>query len=119
MVFLIYIINKINGYKVACYKNLDENQVEFYNQEDTRVDSMMVDLPMEILGRVKEIIISTKISNKELDVKKWTISESLIEKMQHKMMELSEVEQPSPQMVGQWISDEAEPVMESPPSISL
>lgn len=116
---LIYIINKINGYKVACYKNLDENQVEFYNQEDTRVDSMMVDLPMEILGRVKEIIISTKISNKELDVKKWTMSESLIEKMQHKMMVLSEVERPVPETVGRWIPDEAEPVMESPPSISL
>jgi len=75
---LIYIINKLNGYKVACYKSLEENQVEFYNQEDIRVDSMMVDLPMEILGRIKDIITSCKISNKELDIEKWTASEQLI-----------------------------------------
>lgn len=117
---LIYIINKINGYKLACYKHLDENSVEFFNQEDQRVDSMMVELPLEILGRVKEIVISTKISNKELDVEKWTMSELLIEKMQHKIMEPAPLNRAIPvERVGQWIPDEEEHVMEAPPSINL
>lgn len=97
---LIYIINKLNGYKVACYKNFEEKQIEFYNQEDIRVDSMMVDLPIEILGRIKDIIMSTIISNKELDVEKWTMSEKLIEKNQLKIRLLEPTEP------GQWVGEE-------------
>lgn len=97
---LIYIINKLNGYKVACYKNFEEKQIEFYNQEDIRVDSMMVDLPMDILGRIKDIIMSTIISNKELDVEKWTMSEKLIEKNQLK------IRLPEPTEPGHWVGEE-------------
>ena len=97
---LIYIINKLNGYKVACYKNFEEKQIEFYNQEDIRVDSMMVDLPMDILGRIKDIIMSTIISNKELDVEKWTMSEKLIEKNQLKIRLLEPTEP------GHWVGEE-------------
>lgn len=97
---LIYIINKLNGYKVACYKNFEEKQIEFYNQEDMRVDSMMVDLPMDILGRIKDIIMSTIISNKELDVEKWTMSEKLIEKNQLKIRLLEPTEP------GHWVGEE-------------
>ena len=97
---LIYIINKLNGYKVACYKNFEEKQIEFYNQEDIRVDSMMVDLPIEILGRIKDIIMSTIISNKELDVEKWTMSEKLIEKNQLKIRLLEPTEP------GHWVGEE-------------
>jgi len=101
---LIYIINKLNGYKVACYKNFDENQVEFYNQEDIRVDSMMVDLPMDILGRIKDIIISCKISNKELDIEKWTASEKLMDIMRPKVHLLDEPTEP-----GHWVGEEELP----------
>ena len=98
---LIYIINKLNGYKVACYKNFDENQIEFYNQEDIRVDSMMVDLPIDILGRIKDIIISCKISNKELDIEKWTASEKLMDNMRQLKIRLLEPTEP-----GHWVGEE-------------
>ena len=61
---------------------------------------MMVDLPMDILGRIKDIIMSTIISNKELDVEKWTMSEKLIEKNQLKIRLLEPTEP------GHWVGEE-------------
>ena len=49
---LIYIINKKTGYKVAAFKNLDKDhprELSFWNAEDSRVDSLELNLPNEIM----------------------------------------------------------------------
>jgi hypothetical protein len=47
---LIYCINKKSGYKVASFYSLDKNEPEFsfWNQKDTRVDSLDTDLTDEL-----------------------------------------------------------------------
>ena len=64
----------------------------------------MVDLPMDILGRIKNIIISCKISNKELDIEKWTSSEKLMDNMRPKVHLLDEPTEP-----GHWVGEEELP----------
>ena len=53
---LIYCINKINGYKVASFNSLDKNEREFswWNQKDSRIDSLETELPVDLLQIVKE-----------------------------------------------------------------
>jgi len=49
---LIYTINKKTGYKVAAFKNLDKDhprELSFWNAEDSRVDSLELNLPNEIM----------------------------------------------------------------------
>lgn len=78
---LLYVINKNTGLKVACYKNSKENDsVQFYNQNDDRVDSLIINLPDKIFSVLKNIIISDTVSNKELNTKMWIKSESLSSK---------------------------------------
>jgi hypothetical protein len=52
---LIYCINKKNGYKVASYNSLNKNDPEFsfWNQKDTRIDSMQTELTDNLLSMVK------------------------------------------------------------------
>lgn len=52
---LIYCINKKNGYKVASFNSLDKNEPEFsfWNQKDTRIDSMQTELPDNLLSMIK------------------------------------------------------------------
>jgi len=75
---LFYIINKNNGTKVGCFYSLHEqNVIEFYNDEDLRVDSMMVDVPYEILSIVRDIIKDNPVSNKNLNLSIWEKSNEL------------------------------------------
>lgn len=54
---LIYCINKVTGYKVASFYSLDRNDPEFsfWNQKDTRIDSLDSELPDELRKVIQEI----------------------------------------------------------------
>lgn len=52
---LIYCINKINGYKLAVYRSLIDEEFSFWSQKDLRVDSMQTELTDDI----KKLIYDT------------------------------------------------------------
>jgi hypothetical protein len=57
---LVYCINKKNGYKVASFRSLDKSDPEFsfWDQKDSRIDSLQTELPDELLKIIRDI--STK-----------------------------------------------------------
>lgn len=52
---LIYCLNKKTGYKVASFNSLDKNDPEFswWNQKDSRIDSLQSELPGELLKVIR------------------------------------------------------------------
>lgn len=61
---LIYCINKITGYKVAVFWDVnDESSPTFWNVLDTQIDSIMTELPPYILKHIKNL---PKTSNASL-----------------------------------------------------
>jgi hypothetical protein len=52
---LIYCLNKKTGYKVASFRSLDKNDPEFswWNQKDSRIDSLQSELPNELLKVIR------------------------------------------------------------------
>jgi len=61
---LLYMINKKTGLKVACYKELALNgEFSFWNQKDTRIDSMQSELPNDVLFSIKNEIETNPRSN--------------------------------------------------------
>lgn len=61
---LIYMINKITGKKVACFKALNgEPEFSFWNQIDTRIDSLEADLPNFIYEIIKYEIKFNSVTN--------------------------------------------------------
>lgn len=61
---LIYCINKITGYKVAVFWDVnDESSPTFWNVLDTQIDSMMTELPPYILKHIRNL---PKTSNASL-----------------------------------------------------
>lgn len=95
---LIYTINKITGLKVACFKSLDdEPEFSFWNQQDTRIDSLESDLPNHILDIIKNEIKNNPVTNisllSEEDRKK---EESLLRL--HEIKAISEVPVPVNEM---------------------
>jgi len=63
---LVYFINKISGYKFAGYKALDgENELSFWNQEDQRVDYLLLDVD-DYLFPITRKIFSSQETNKNL-----------------------------------------------------
>jgi hypothetical protein len=90
---LLFMINKINGYKVACFKSLDDDkEFSFWNQQDTRIDSIEADLPdfimNEIRNEVKKNITNFSLLSDE-DKKK---QESLLDRLNGKMSSIEERE---------------------------
>jgi hypothetical protein len=72
---LLYMINKVTGLKVACFKSLDlEPEFSFWNQADTRIDSIESELPLFIMECIKEEVFKNPVSNllllSEEDLKK-------------------------------------------------
>lgn len=59
---LIYCINKKSGYKVAAFYSLDKNEPEFsyWNQKDTRIDSTDSQLPLELIGFIRDHVKDSK-----------------------------------------------------------
>jgi len=95
---LIYTINRITGLKVACFKSLDdEPEFSFWNQQDTRIDSLESDLPNHILDIIKNEIKNNPVTNisllSEEDRKK---EESLLRL--HELKAISEVPVPVNEM---------------------
>ena len=76
---LIYSINKKNGYRIATHKQCGSNgELTFWNQVDTKIDSLSTDLPIEILQTIKEHLKGCSKPNKDFtkDIKstdKWGI----------------------------------------------
>jgi hypothetical protein len=61
---LIYNINRNTGVKVAVFYSLDsEHEFSFWNQEDTRIDSLESGLPQNILSIIHEEIKNNKVPN--------------------------------------------------------
>jgi hypothetical protein len=64
---LIYMINKITGLKVACFKSLDsEPEFSFWNQIDSRIDSLESELPDFILDMVRNEVKNNSYTNHSL-----------------------------------------------------
>ncbi len=85
---LIYCVNKKNGYKVAAFYSLDKNEPEFsyWNQKDTRIDSTDSQLPLELIGFIRDYVkdpkvksnnsmLSSDLKKKELGDRKTAISD--------------------------------------------
>lgn len=64
---LIYAINKNTGYKVAIHYNIYEKEISFWNEKDTRIDSLLTELTGEILEVIREEIKDTKDNSDYLD----------------------------------------------------
>ena len=62
---LVYFINKKTGYKFAMYKSLVENDLSFWNAEDTRVDFLSLEIDDYLFSIVRKIMKSD-ITNKNL-----------------------------------------------------
>lgn len=88
---LIYCINKNTGKKVAIYKKINEigfEDLSFWDSSDNRVDSIMSELPEEILVEIKNILfIKDLFLNRELNSKSWDTSLA----MNHKKLGNSEM----------------------------
>ncbi len=89
---LIYMINKISGQKVACFKSLDgESEFSFWNQIDNRIDSLESNLPEFILGLIRKEISDNSVTNfsylNDEDKKK---QEELLERVSNKISAMEE-----------------------------
>jgi len=62
---LVYCVNKKNGYKVAAFYSLDKNEPEFsyWNQKDTRIDSTDSQLPLELIGFIRDYVKDPKVKS--------------------------------------------------------
>jgi len=62
---LVYCINKKTGYKVAAFYSLDKNEHEFsyWNQKDSRIDSTDSNLPLELIGFIRDYVIDPKVKS--------------------------------------------------------
>jgi hypothetical protein len=62
---LIYCINKINGEKVAAFKDISENnEYSFWTASDKRVDSMQTQLPYEVIKVISNDFSTCEKTNK-------------------------------------------------------
>jgi len=116
---LVYFINKISGYKFAGYKALDgENELSFWNQEDQRVDYLLLDVD-DYLFPITRKIFSSQETNKNL------CSPEIQEQVHSECLNLEEklyaVEQPTAVLReaveeynhvvrNLWVSNDTEPV---------
>jgi len=92
---LVYFINKQTGYKFAGYKGIyDDNEMSFWNAEDSRVDYLYVDADDYLFPIVKKIFKSEQ-SNKNLcsdEIQKQVFDEC-IEQYEIKSLSISEPEE--------------------------
>jgi hypothetical protein len=73
---LVYLIDKINNVKFGFYH--DQNQIQIYNQQDHRVDSMETDIPLELLHK---LITEMKSDAKDKNFNYKLFGESELENM--------------------------------------
>jgi hypothetical protein len=61
---LLYMINKVTGLKVACFKSLNsEPEFSFWNQTDIRIDSIESGLPLFIIDVIRDEVTNNPIPN--------------------------------------------------------
>lgn len=65
---LIYFINKENGFKCAVYREIingidSGDFISFWNMEDNRVDSMLCNIPSEMMELIKKEILGENLIN--------------------------------------------------------
>lgn len=84
---LIYCLNKLTGYKVACLIKISSNRnISFWNSIDEHVDSINTELSSEIFELIKKIYLDPELkSNKELGGEYWMNSHD-----KHRMDNLTE-----------------------------
>jgi hypothetical protein len=87
---LIYTINKITGLKVGCFKSLDsEPEFSFWNQIDSRIDSLESELPDFILDVIRNEVKNNSVTNHSLLSDEDKNKEELLIKRYQKMHEIS------------------------------
>jgi hypothetical protein len=87
---LIYMINKITGLKVACFKSLDsEPEFSFWNQIDSRIDSLESELPDFILDMIRNEVKNNTYTNYSLLSDEDKNKEESLIKSYQKMHEIS------------------------------
>jgi hypothetical protein len=84
---LVYFINKKTGYKFAMFKSLMENDLSFWNAEDSRIDFLSLEIDDYLFPIVKQITKSDK-SNKNL------CSDEIQEQVHKECIESYELKQP-------------------------
>ena len=102
---LVYCVNKKTGYKVAAFYSLDKNEPEFsyWNQKDTRIDSTDSQLPLELIGFIRDYVKDPKVKSnytmlsgdqkkKELGGRKTAISERVESAVRRAQQEISSEE---------------------------
>lgn len=92
---LIYCLNKLTGYKVACLIKISSNRnISFWNSIDEHVDSINTELSSEIFELIKKIYLDPELkSNKELGGEHWMNSHDK-HRMDHTTDEAVLVERP-------------------------
>ncbi len=92
---LVYFINKQTGYKFAGYKGIyDDNEMSFWNAEDSRVDYLYVDADDYLFPIVKKIFKSEQ-SNKNLcsDEIQKQVYDECVERYESKLHSVTEPEE--------------------------
>lgn len=93
---LIYCINKITGYKVASFYSLDKQEPEFsfWNQKDTRVDSLDTELTDDIRKLIQDVS-----KDKDARTNRFLLSDELRTKEDWSLREFSRDRMPREIMV--------------------
>lgn len=111
---LIYCINKITGYKVASFYSLDKKDPEFsfWNQKDTRVDSLDTELTDEIRLLIQSVSKDPKAkTNRYLLSDEERTAEDRLLKNKSSLFDMTSPEEPEPTEESM---DVAERVIEEP-----
>jgi hypothetical protein len=77
---LVYCINKLTGYKVAGFKDINSTDINFYDQVDTRIDSLSCEIPDDLFKILRKHFKECETSNADLidevtrlkDIKKYS-----------------------------------------------
>lgn len=76
---LVYFINKLTGLKVGAFKSLDgEPEYSFWNQVDSRIDSLESGLPDFILDVLKKEVSENPVTNNSLLSEEDRIKEDML-----------------------------------------
>ena len=63
---LVYCINKLNGYKVAGFKDISSSEIKFYDQTDKRIDSLICEIPDDLFKIIRKHFKECEKPNAEL-----------------------------------------------------
>jgi hypothetical protein len=112
---LIYCINKVTGYKVASFYSLDKNDPEFsfWNQKDSRIDSLDTELTDEI-----RLLIQSVSKDKKAKTNRFLLSDEQ-RVIEDKLMKNNSDLFKEPSLIGEELREaismeEPSPIMEEP-----